>query len=98
MGSVTKPTPIQFIAGKSHIKKRRGHKTTLSGYYACLSHDLLLMVLEADAHTCTNVRGQMISRNQACARAWFKNVKKIGQFLETNISSTAEAISFNFDM
>ena len=27
-----------------------------------------------------------------------KNVKKIGQFLGTNISRTAEAISFNFDM
>ena len=27
-----------------------------------------------------------------------KNVKKIRQFLGTNISKTAEAISFNFDM
>ena len=33
---------------------------------------------------------------QFCAKK--KNVKKIGQFLGTNISRSAEAISFNFDM
>ena len=27
-----------------------------------------------------------------------RNVKKIGQYLGTNISRSAEAISFNFDM
>ena len=31
-----------------------------------------------------------------CAKK--KNVKKIGQFFGTNISRTAEAISFKFDM
>ena len=49
-GSITKATPIQFIDGKSHIKKRRGSKTDLSGYYACLSRDLLLMTTGADTH------------------------------------------------
>ena len=43
MCSVTKAMPIQFIDGKSHIKKWRGHKTALSSYYGCLSRDLLLM-------------------------------------------------------
>ena len=37
MGSVTKATPINFIDSKSHIKKRRGHKTTLYGYYECVA-------------------------------------------------------------
>ena len=58
MNSVTKATFIQFINSKSRIKKWRDRKTTLSGYYACLSHDLLLMASGADAHTYTNVRGQ----------------------------------------
>ena len=54
-GSVTKATPIQFINGNNCIKKYRGRKTVLSGYYACLSHDLLLMALGhgADTHTYT---------------------------------------------
>ena len=37
MGSVTKATPIHFIDSKSHIKKRRGCKTALSGYYECVA-------------------------------------------------------------
>ena len=36
-GSVTKATPIHFIDSKSRIKKRRGHKTALSGYYECVA-------------------------------------------------------------
>ena len=36
-GSVTKATPIKFIDSKSRIKKRRGHKTALSGYYECVA-------------------------------------------------------------
>ena len=58
MGSVTKATPIQFINSKSHIKKRKDRKTALSGYYACLSRDLLLMASGADthAHTHTHTR------------------------------------------
>ena len=57
--------PIQFIDSKSHIKKRRGHKTVLSGYYACLSCDLLLMALGVDTHTHTpTFVDEMISRNQ----------------------------------
>ena len=50
-GSVTKAMPIQFINGKSRIKKRRGHKTALSGYYVCLSCDLLLMASGVGTHT-----------------------------------------------
>ena len=42
-GSVTKAMPIQFIDGKSCIKKRKGCKTALSSYYTCLSRGLLLM-------------------------------------------------------
>ena len=43
MHNVTKDTPIQFINGKWHIKIRKGCKISLSGYYTCLSFDLLLM-------------------------------------------------------
>ena len=62
-GSVTKATPIQFIDSKSRIKERRGCKTALSGYYACLSHDLLLMALGAGTHTHTHIH-----QHAACAR------------------------------
>ena len=62
-GSITKATHIQFIDGKSHIKKQRGHKTALSGYYACLSHDLLLMALGADTHTHTHTYTNVHGRN-----------------------------------
>ena len=74
-GSVTKATPIQFTNGKSRIKKQRGRKTALSGYYTCLSCDLLLMASGADTHTHTpTFADKMISRNQVCGRsAWFKN-------------------------
>ena len=50
MGSVTKAMFIQFIDGKSRIKKWRGRKTALSGYYACLSSDLLLMASGVNTH------------------------------------------------
>ena len=79
-GSVTKATPIHFIDSKSRLKKWRGRKTALSGYYACLSCDLLLMASGADTHTLTpTFVDETISRNQACAghrpvRAWFKNL------------------------
>ncbi len=71
-GSVTKAMPIQFINSKRHIKKQRGRKTALFGYYACLSHDLLLMALKPDTHTHTRTHipmftDKMISRNQARA-------------------------------
>ena len=36
-GSVTKATPIHFIDSKSRIKKQRGRKTALSGYYECVA-------------------------------------------------------------
>ena len=66
MGSVTKATPIQFIDSKSRIKKWRGRKTTISGYYECLSRDLSLMATGADTHTHTpTFMDEMISRNQA---------------------------------
>ena len=78
-GSVTKATPIQFIDGKSRIKKRRGSKTALSYYYACLSHDLLLMASGAGTHTHTPMFvDETISRNQVCtACAWFKNAENL---------------------
>ena len=63
-GSVTKATPIQFIDSKSHIKKRRGRKTALSGYYACLSRDLLLMALGADTHTHTHTHTHIHQRSR----------------------------------
>ena len=77
MSSVTKATPFQFINGKCHIKKWRGYKTALSGYYAFLSCDLLLMPLGAGTHThMPTFVDKMISRNQAhvglwSTRAWF---------------------------
>ena len=36
-GSVTKAMPIHFIDSKSCIKKRKGGKTGLSGYYECVA-------------------------------------------------------------
>ena len=57
-GSVTKATHIQFINSKSRVKKRKGCKTALSGYYASLSRDLLLMASGADTHTYTNIGGR----------------------------------------
>ena len=58
--SVTKAMHIQFIDGRSYIKKQRSSKTALPGYYACLSRDLLLRPSRVDTHTdtYTNVRGQ----------------------------------------
>ena len=73
MGSVTKATPIQFINGKSHIKKWRGRKTALSGYYACLSRDMLLMASEAGTHTYTHTKvcGQNdFKKPGACRPIW----------------------------
>ena len=78
---ITKATSIQFIDGRSHMKKWRGCKTALSGYYACLSRDLLLMPLwggHTHIRTPTFV-DEMILRDQAYAGlqpacAWFKNV------------------------
>ena len=49
---------IQFIDSKSCIKKRRGLKTALSSYYACLSRDLLLMASGADTHIHIKQRSQ----------------------------------------
>ena len=65
--SVTKAMSIQFIDGKCHIKKRKSRKTALSGYYVCLSHDLLLMSSGAGTHIHTHTPTFMdktISRNQ----------------------------------
>ena len=45
MGSVTKATPINFIDGKSRIKKRRGRKTALSGYYECVAMHTIFIEL-----------------------------------------------------
>ena len=53
MPIVTKATAIQFIDSKCHIKKRKSRKIALSGYYACVSRDLLLVPSVADTHTHT---------------------------------------------
>ena len=73
MHIVTKAMVIQFIDGKCH-KKRKSHKSTLSSYYASVSHDLLLVPLGVGTHTHTRTHtnipmfaDEMISRNQACA-------------------------------
>ena len=63
MHIVTKATPIQFIDSKCDIRKQKSHITVLSGYYACLSRDLLLMPLgqthtHTHTYTHTNVCGQ----------------------------------------
>ena len=80
-GSVTKAMQIPFINSKSRVNKRRGRKTALSGYYACLSRDLLLMALgqtHTHTHTYTNVRGQNVFKKPgaraAPKNAWFKNL------------------------
>ena len=54
--NVTKTTAIQFIDGNSHniIKKQKSHKTTLSDYYVCLSHNLLLINTLGGGDTHTN--------------------------------------------
>ena len=80
MPIVTKATAIQFIDSKCHIKKRKSRKIALSGYYACVSRDLLLVPSVADTHTHANIpmfMDETISRSQACAGhrptfAWFK--------------------------
>ena len=47
MGSVTKATPILFIDSKSCIKKLRGRKTALSGYYECVAtHTIFFIILK----------------------------------------------------
>ena len=48
---VTNATAIQFINDKCQIQKWKSRKTALSGYYACVSHNLLLMSLGVDTHT-----------------------------------------------
>ena len=66
MHIVTKATAIQFINDKCHIKKWKSRKTALSGYYACISCDLLLMALGADTHTCV----------QTYRRSWTKRFQE----------------------
>ena len=64
---------IQFI--DDNIKKQKRCKTASSGYYVCLSRDLLLIPLEVDTYT--NIRGQNnFKKPDVCNRpayAWFKN-------------------------
>ena len=43
MCCVTKPLSIQFINGKCHVKKQKSCRIGLTEYYACFSHELLLM-------------------------------------------------------
>ena len=78
--SVTKATPIQFIDGRSYMKKRRCHKTALSGYYACFSRDLLIIPSGTGTHTHIHQRSRT-KRFQETRRVrpsathtWFKNI------------------------
>ena len=67
MHIVTKATAIQFIDGKCHTQKQKSSKTALTGYYAYVSRDLLLMPSGADTHTHANkltFTEETISRNQ----------------------------------
>ena len=66
-GSVTMAAPIQFIDGESCTKKWKGRKTALSGYYTCLSRDLLLMALgQTHTHTPTFVDENNFKKPGAC--------------------------------
>ena len=77
MHTVTKAMAIQFIDGKCHIMKRKSRKTVLSGYYTCVSRNLLLMASGAGTHTHISTgeqkRFQETRRvGPLAARAWFK--------------------------
>ena len=80
--------PIQFTNGKSRIKKRRGCKNALSGYYACLSRDLLLMASGADTHTHIHQRTWMKRFQEtrhtrpSATRAWFKNMIEMHTYIK----------------
>ena len=90
--SVTKAMPIQFIDSKNHIKKWKGHKTALSGYYTCLSRDLLLMPSGADTHTHTpTFTDETILRNLACAglQPGLKNIFLFECYIRVNQFSNA---------
>ena len=69
--------PCPFNLSTASVMK--SHKTALSGYYTCLSCDLLLMPSGADTHTHTpSFTDETISRNQARAglqptHTWFKS-------------------------
>ena len=71
--------PIQFTDSKSGIKKRRGRKAALPGYYACLSRDLLLMASGADTHTHIHQHSwtkrfqETRHARPSASRAWFNN-------------------------
>ena len=72
---------IQFIDGKCHVMKRKSLKSALSGYYACVSCDLLLMPSGADTQTdthiptCKHKRFQETRLAQPSAmHAWFKTI------------------------
>ena len=77
--SVTKATPIQFIDGRSHMKKWRCHKTALSGCYTCFSRDLLLMPSGADTHIHQRSWTKRFQETRCAwplaARPWFKKKK-----------------------
>ena len=68
-----RPHPFNLLTARV-IKRNGGLQNCLSGYYVCLSRDLLLMSSGADihTHTYTNVRGQNNfkkpgARRPACA-------------------------------
>ena len=51
-----------------------------------------------DTHIPTCEPKQFQETRRTRPKAWFKNVKKIGQSLGTNILRTTKAIFFNFGM
>ena len=81
MASAICEMAIQFIDGKCHIMKRKSLlKTALSGYYACVSHDLVIMASGVDTQTDTHIPTCKQKRFQetrlawpSATRNWFKN-------------------------
>ena len=70
MCTVTKATAIQFIDGKCHIMKWESRTTALSGYYACISCDLLLMASGVDTQTDTHIPMHGQKQYQETRRMW----------------------------
>ena len=78
MCSVTKATLVQFIDGKCHIKKQKNHETALSGYYTCLSRDLLRINVLGGGHTHIHQRSWMKQFQETRhVQAWFKKELRI---------------------
>ena len=93
LASVTKATPIQFIYGRSHMKKRRCRKTAFSSYYACFSRDLLLILSGADTHIHQRSRTKRFQETRrtwpSAVHTWFKN------YYKTDLIKSSMSAKFN---